>query len=236
MDIRNSVAVVTGANRGLGRQFALALLERGAAKVYAAARNPGSVDIPGVVPLRLDVTDPESVAAAAATASDATLLINNAGTSTGASLLHGDLADIRLEMETHFFGTLSVTRAFAPVLAANGGGAVLNVLSVLSWFHPAGSGAYNAAKAAAWAQTDAVRQELAPLGVTTTALHVGYMDTDMVAHIDAPKNDPAAVAALALDGVQAGAAEVLADDLSRRVRGALAGGVEALYPSPAAVA
>lgn len=234
MDIRNSVAVVTGANRGLGRQFALALLERGAAKVYAAARNPGSVDLPGVIPLRLDITDPESVAAAAAVASDATLLVNNAGTSTGASLLDGDLADIRLEMETHFFGTLSVTRAFAPVLAANGGGAVLNVLSVLSWFHPAGSGAYNAAKAAAWAQTDAVRQQLAPLGITTTALHVGYMDTDMVAHIDAPKNDPAAVAGVALDGVAAGEDEVLADDLSRQVRAGLAGG--APYPSPAAVA
>ncbi len=234
MDIRNSVAVVTGANRGLGRQFALALLERGAAKVYAAARNPGSVDIPGVIPLRLDITDPDSVAAAAAVASDATLLVNNAGTSTGASLLDGDMADIRLEMETHFFGTLSVTRAFAPVLAANGGGAVLNVLSVLSWFHPAGSGAYNAAKAAAWAQTDAVRQELAPLGITTTALHVGYMDTDMVAHLDAPKNDPAAVAAVALDGVAAGVGEVLADELSRQVRAGLAGG--APYPSPAAVA
>jgi NAD(P)-dependent dehydrogenase (short-subunit alcohol dehydrogenase family) len=234
MDIRNSVAVVTGANRGLGRQFALALLERGAAKVYAGARDPRSVDIPGVIPLRLDITDPESVAAAATLASDATLLVNNAGTSTGASLLDGDMADIRLEMETHFFGTLSVTRAFAPVLAANGGGAVLNVLSVLSWFHPAGSGAYNAAKAAAWAQTDAVRQQLAPRGITTTALHVGYMDTDMVAHIDAPKNDPATVAAAALDGVQAGVGEVLADDLSRQVRAGLAGG--ATYPSPAAVA
>ncbi|WP_232665262.1 SDR family oxidoreductase [Pseudonocardia sp. TRM90224] len=230
MDIKDSVAVVTGANRGLGRRFAAALLERGAAKVYAAARNPESVDLPGVVPLKLDITDPASVAAAAELAGDATLLINNAGSGTGAALLGGDPADIRLEMETHFFGTLEMTRKFAPIIADNGGGAVLNVLSVLSWVHPPNSGAYNAAKAAAWALTNALRVELMPLGITTTALHVGYMDTDMARHITDPKSDPADIAALALDGVAAGAPEVVADEVSRRVRSGLSAELAALYP------
>ncbi|WP_424528370.1 SDR family oxidoreductase [Sphaerisporangium viridialbum] len=230
MDIRDSVAVVTGANRGLGRHLAAGLLARGAAKVYAGARDPGAVDLPGVEPLRLDITDPESVAAAAAIAGDATLLINNAGSSTRAGLLDGDLADIRLEMETHYFGTLGMTRAFAPILAANGGGAVLNVLSVLSWISIPQSGAYSAAKAAAWSLTNSLRLELAPLGIAAVALHVGYMDTDMAAHVDGPKQDPAQVAAAALDGIEAGAGEVVADDASRRVRAGLSAGLDALYP------
>jgi NAD(P)-dependent dehydrogenase (short-subunit alcohol dehydrogenase family) len=235
MDIKGSIVVVTGANRGLGRQFAAALLERGAAKVYAAARNPEAVDLPGVVPLALDITDPASVAAAAAIASDATLLINNAGSSTQASLLDGDFADIRLEMETHFFGTLRATRAFAPILEANGGGAILNVLSVLSWIHLPTAGAYSAAKAAAWAQTDAVRLELAPKGIAVTALHVGYMDTDMAAHVDGPKADPAVVAAAALDGVEANLPEVVADDLSRHVKSTLSAGIDVQYPQLASL-
>ncbi|WP_327106237.1 SDR family oxidoreductase [Nonomuraea glycinis] len=222
MDINGSVAVVTGGNRGLGRHFVTQLIERGA-KVYAAARNPESVDVPGAVPLRLDITDPESVARAARVAADATLLINNAGVSTRSRLLDGDLDQIRLEMETHYFGTLGVTRAFAPIIEANGGGAILNVLSVLSWLHPPTSGAYSAAKAASWAMTDAVRQELAPKGITVTALHVGYMDTDMAAFV-APENktDPAAVAGAALDAIGSGAPEILADELTRAVKRDLA--------------
>ncbi|MEU5260515.1 SDR family oxidoreductase [Amycolatopsis sp. NPDC021455] len=231
MDITGAVALVTGANRGLGRQFAAALLERGAAKVYAAARNPESVDLPGVVPLKLDVTDPESIREAVAIAGDVTLLVNNAGSSTGASLLGGSLDDIRLEMDTHYFGTLAVTREFAPVLERNGGGAVLNVLSVLSWFTAPQVAAYSAAKAAAWSLTNALRQELAPQNTLVTALHVGYMDTDMAKHVDGPKADPAVVARLALDGVEQGRFEVLADDLSRNVRAGLAGDLTGLYPA-----
>jgi NAD(P)-dependent dehydrogenase (short-subunit alcohol dehydrogenase family) len=229
MDIQNSVAVVTGANRGLGRQFAAELVKRGA-KVYAGARNPSSIDLPDVVPLQIDITDPESVAAAAATASDATLLINNAGIDTHGDLLDGDLDNIRLDMETHFFGTLRATRAFVPVIEANGGGGVLNVLSVLSWVHIESSAAYSAAKAASWAMTNVVRTRLAPKGVQVTALHVGYMETDLAAHVDAPKSDPAVVAALALDGVQAGAYEVLADEISKNVRAGLSADLTALYP------
>ncbi|ETK33601.1 SDR family oxidoreductase [Microbispora sp. ATCC PTA-5024] len=232
MDITNAVALVTGANRGLGRHLAAELLRRGAKKVYAGVRNPSSVDLEGVVPLRLDVTDPAEVEAAARAASDTTLLINNAGVSTHVGLAKGDLADIRLEMETHYFGSLAVTRAFAPVIEANGGGAVLNVLSLLSWAHYPAYGGYSAAKAAAWAMTNVVRQELAPAGIDVTALHVGYMDTDMADYVDpADKVDPAWVAGLALDGVEARAAEVLADDKSRNVRAALSGGLDLLYPS-----
>ena len=230
MEIAGSVALVTGANRGLGRRFAAALLERGAAKVYAAARNPESIDLPGVVPIALDVTVPESVRAAASEAKGVTLLINNAGSSTGASLLEGSLSDIRLEMDTHYFGTLSVTREFAPILAKNGGGAVLNVLSVLSWFTAPRVAAYSAAKSAAWSLTNALRLELAPQGTQVTGLHVGYMDTDMAARITESKIDPAVVAGLALDGVEQGRFEVLADERSRQVRAALSGDLAGLYP------
>jgi short-subunit dehydrogenase len=170
------------------------------------------------------------VRAAAEIASDVTLLVNNAGSSTGASLLTGSLEDIRLEMDTHFFGTLAVTRAFAPVLERNGGGAVLNVLSVLSWVTNPRVAAYSAAKSAAWSLTNALRQELAPQKTQVTALHVGYMDTDMAAHVDGPKSDPAVVAGLALDGVEEGRFEVLGDELSRTVQAGLAGGAAALYP------
>jgi NAD(P)-dependent dehydrogenase (short-subunit alcohol dehydrogenase family) len=227
MDISATTALVTGANRGLGLRFARELLERGAT-VYAAARDPRSVDLPGAIAIQLDITDPASVQAAAEATGDVRLLINNAGTSTGASLLHGPMADIELEMGTHFFGTLSMARAFAPQLA--GGGAMLNVLSVLSWVSFAGSGAYCAAKSAEWSLTNALRLELAEQGTTVSALHVGYMDTDMIAHVTAPKSDPAVIARLALDAVAAGQPEILADESSRRVLSGLSGGVAALYP------
>jgi len=223
MDLTNSVALVTGANRGLGQAIAAQLLERGA-KVYAGARNPATVDLPGAIPVQLDVTDPASIERAAKTAADVTLLINNAGASSHQTLVGGDLDLIRAEMETNFYGTLLPIRAFVPVIEANGGGAILNVLSVLSWFHRAGFGAYNASKAAGWALSNAVRDELDPRGIQVSALHVAYMDTDMAAAVPADqKTDPAIVAALALDGVAAGAPEILADDLTRQVKAALAG-------------
>ncbi len=217
----NITVLITGANRGLGRRIAEDFLARGA-KVYAGARRPETVDITGAIPVQIDITDPESVRRAAEIASDVTVLVNNAGISTRANLLAGSIEDIRSEMETHYFGTLNVIREFAPVLENNGGGKILNVLSVLSWAHPATSGAYAAAKAAAWALTDAVRDDLAPRGVTVTALHVGYMDTDMVNYIPAEqKSDPAAIARQAVDGVLAGTTEVLADDTARQAKAAL---------------
>ncbi|MFI7687697.1 SDR family oxidoreductase [Nonomuraea sp. NPDC049655] len=224
MVLNGAVAVVTGANRGLGRHLTAQLLDRGAS-VYAAVRRPDDLDLPGVTPLLLDVTDHASIRAAARIATDANVLINNAGISTGTPLIGGDLDAVRRELETNFYGPLAVTRAFAPVIEANGGGAILNILSVISWLHPARAGAYAAAKAAAWALTDAAREELQPRGISVSALHVGFMDTDMTAGLDGvPKADPADVATQALDGLATGQAEILADDLTRRTRQALARG------------
>ena len=236
MEIAGSVALVTGANRGLGRHFAQQLLDRGAAKVYATARRPEAVDLAGVEVLPLDITDPEQVAAAAAAASDVTLLVNNAGVSTYQNLVTGDLALVRSEMETHFFGTLGMVRAFAPVLAANGGGAVLNVLSALSWFSVDGATSYAAAKAAEWSLTNGVRLELAGQGTRVTGLHLGAADTDMMAGFDMPKGDPADVVRAALDGVAADELEVLADDWSRYVKSSLAGDPRAFYEAAAPTA
>jgi NAD(P)-dependent dehydrogenase (short-subunit alcohol dehydrogenase family) len=231
MKIEGAVVFVTGANRGLGLEFAKQALARGARKVYAAARDPATVTLPGVVPVKLDVTDPAAVAAAADAARDVTLLINNAGISTGASVLTGDLADVRRELDTHLFGTLDVTRSFVPVIEGNGGGAILNVLSVLSWIAFPRVGAYSTAKAAEWAMTNALRVELAPRNVHVAGLHVGYMDTDLAAGVDGPKADPAVVAKLALDELAAGSYEIVADEVSRNVQAGLAGGVPALYPA-----
>lgn len=229
MDIEGRTALVTGANRGLGRHLAQELIRRGA-KVYAAARRPETIDLNGVTAVALDVTDAASIAAAAAATDGISILVNNAGSSTGSSVTDGAWSDIELEMNTHYFGTLAVTRAFAPQLAQAGTSAVLNILSVLSWFTLPGTGAYSAAKAAQWSLTNALRLELAGQGTTVSGLHVGFMDTDMVRHIDAPKSDPAVIAAVAIDAIAAGQVEIVADDISHQVRSGLAGGVAALYP------
>lgn len=229
MEISGKTALVTGANRGLGRHLAAQLRDRGAT-VYAAARNPASVDLPGVTPIALDVTDPASVAAAAAQASDVAILINNAGSATGTSLLTGDLDNVRLELDTHFFGPLAVIRAFAPQLAGQGQSAVLNILSALSWVSFPGAGAYCAAKSAEWSLTNALRQELAAQGTRVSSLHVGYMDTDMARGVSAPKSDPADIARIAIDGIAAGDAEIIADEVSKQVLAGLSAGVAGLYP------
>ncbi|MCT9083062.1 SDR family oxidoreductase [Streptomyces fulvoviolaceus] len=229
MDLSTSTVLVTGANRGFGRALAAELLSRGAT-VYAGARNPDQVDLPGAKPIALDITDPASVAAAAETTGNVTVLVNNAGSSTGADLLTADLDAVRLEMDTHYFGTLSVTRAFAPQIAANGGGAILNVLSGLSWVSFPDFGAYCAAKSAEWSLTNALRLQLADQGIRVAGLHVGYMDTDMVRAVDAPKSDPTDIARIAIDGIANGAYEIVADDASRQAQAALAEGVSVLYP------
>ncbi|MFJ9930371.1 MULTISPECIES: SDR family oxidoreductase [Streptomyces] len=227
--IKDSVVLVTGGSRGLGRALVEELYRRGAAKVYATARDPRAVTHPDAVPLALEVTDPASVAAVAARTPDVTVLINNAGISVGAhSLLDAPLDDVRREFETNFYGPLLVTRALVPVIERNGGGHLLNVHSVLSWLGVAGS--YSATKAALWSQSNSLRLELRPRGIGVTGLHVGYIDTDMTSGIDAPKSDARDVAALALDGVETGAHEVLADDLTRGVKAGLSGDLAALYP------
>ncbi|MFM9328588.1 SDR family oxidoreductase [Paenibacillus mesotrionivorans] len=230
MNISQQVAFVTGANRGFGRHLTLELISRGA-KVYAGARNPQSVDIPGAIPVKLDITNPQEVAAAAMAAQDVTLLINNAGSATGATLLDGDLDQIQLEFNTHFFGTLSVIRNFAPILIKNGGGSILNILSALSWFSSGGrEGAYSAAKAAAWAMTNELRLNLYPQNVRVAGLHVGFMDTEMTSGVEAPKSNPADIAKIAIDGIESDSFEILADEPSRQLQRALAGGVAAIYP------
>lgn len=221
MSIIESTVLVTGANRGIDRAFTQELLDRGAAKVYATARDVSSINLPGVEAIQLDITDQASVDAAAAVAQDVDFVINNAGIFTPTTLLGGELDAIRLELETHLFGTLRVVRAFAPILEANGGGKLLNVLSALSWVGFEGAGAYAVAKAAEWGLTNNLRVELASQGTVVTGLHMGYVDTDMTAGIEAPKVSPLEVVRAALDGVEAERLEVLVDDLARYAKSVL---------------
>ncbi len=228
VDFTSAVVLVTGANGGLGTEFVQQALDLGAAKVYATARTPREWGDARVVSLRLDVTDPASVAEAAALASDVTVLVNNAGVGSFAPIATGADAELRAVFETNFFGAVAVARAFAPVLGANGGGAILNVHSVLSWIGLAG--AYSAAKAALWSATNSLRLELAPQGTLVTGLHVGYVDTPMAATATGPKNDPADVVRDSYAALQAGEFEVLADELSVSVKQGLSGSIADLYP------
>ncbi|OQR64410.1 short-chain dehydrogenase [Streptomyces maremycinicus] len=225
--IKCATVFVTGGGRGIGRVLVEELYARGAGKVYATARDPRTVTHPDAVPLALEVTDPASVAAAAEQAQDVTILINNAGASVGASYLGSSMDDVRRDLETNFYGPLLVTRAFVPIIERNGGGHVLNAHSALSWL--ADGTPYSASKAALWSQTNSLRLELLPRGIAVTGLHMAYVDTDMTAGIDAPKADPRVIAAAALDGIEAGAHEVLADDTTRWVKSQLSSDLEALY-------
>jgi len=235
MKIEGSVALVTGANRGLGRHFAQQLLDRGAAKVYATARDPRSIHTEGVEVLALDLLNQDTIDAAVAAAGDVTLLVNNAGVATYENLIRGDVSEIRREMDTHFFGTLGVTRGFADTLAGNGGGAIVNVLSALSWFSWDGATSYSAAKAAQWSLTAATRVELAAQGTQVVGVHLGAADTDMMSGYDGPLLDPADVVRAALDGLVAGSVEVLVDDWSRTVKAGLAQDPAAFYAHVAAL-
>ena len=232
MNIENSVAIVTGANRGIGYAFVHALLERGARKVYAAARDPSTIALPGVEAIRLDVTKPDEVAAAAARAGDVTLLINNAGVGHQGGFLAPDAEEVaRRMLETNYFGVLRMSRAFAPVLARNGGGTLLNVLSIASWLNGGGLAAYAASKSAAWSLTNALRFELAGQGTQVTGLHMAFVDTDLVRAIDAPKTSPADIVSSALDGVEAGLPEVLADDYTRLAKQGLTAAKPSYLPA-----
>jgi NAD(P)-dependent dehydrogenase (short-subunit alcohol dehydrogenase family) len=219
MKIENAVVLVTGATRGIGLAFARELLARGARKVYAGARDPASVTLPGVQALRLDVTRPEDVAAAAAQASDVTIVINNAGIGQAGGFLAADSEDTtRRIFETNFFAMLRMSKAFAPVLKANGGGALLNVLSVASWVNGGALAAYSASKSAAWSLTNALRNELAAQKTQVLALHMAYVDTDLTRGLDAPKSSPEQIVKRALDGLESGLDEVLADELTLQVK------------------
>lgn len=223
MKIHGSIALVTGANRGLGAAFARGLLDAGAAKVYAAARNPGEATHPRIVPVRLDVTQPDQVAALARELRDVTLLVNNAGIfEPGPALMPASIDALRRQFETNVVGPLGLVQGFAPVLAANGGGAVINMLSVLSWLTlPNVSGAYSASKAAAWALTNAIRQELASQHTEVLAVHAAFIDTDMARGVPGPKLTPEAVVAQTLAALEAGQHEVLVDATTRHVHAGL---------------
>lgn len=222
MKIESSVALVTGANRGLGLAFAQALRDAGARKVYAAAREPSTVKLPGVTPLALDVTRPDQVARAAEIAADVTLVVNNAGALQASPLTGPDgEAATRSMLEVNLFGPLAVARAFAPVLKANGGGALVNMLSVLSWVALPGTGPYSISKAAAWALTNALRQELRAQGTQVVGIHAGYLDTDMARDAQGPKLAPVELVRQTLQVLAAGGEEVLGDAISRQVKAGL---------------
>lgn len=219
MKIENSVVLVTGANRGIGLAFARELLARGARKVYAAARDPASITLPGVQALQLDVTKPADVAAAAALASDVTLVINNAGIAQPGGFLAADSEDTaRRIFETNFFAVLRMSKAFAPILKGNGGGALLNVLSVASWVNGGELAAYSASKSAAWSLTNALRSELAAQNTQVLALHMAYVDTDLTRGFEVPKSSPEEIVKRALDGLESGLDEVLADEITQQVK------------------
>jgi NAD(P)-dependent dehydrogenase (short-subunit alcohol dehydrogenase family) len=219
--LASAVVLVTGANGGLGTEFVRQALDRGAAKVYASARTPREWDDPRVVPLALDVTDAASVAAAAEAARDVTVLVNNAGiASVQPSLLETTDDEFRRLIETNVIGLHAITRALAPAIR-RAHGAVLNVASVASWRARGALAAYGATKAAVWSMTDALRGELAPDGVQVVGLYLGFTDTPMTAGMDVPKGDPADVVREAYDGLESGALEVLADDVTRQVRSGL---------------
>lgn len=234
MQVKDSVVLITGANRGFGLALAKAALAAGARKVYGGARDPATITLSGVEPVRIDVTAPQDAQFAAERCRDVTLLVNNAGIALGSSLLAPAAIDAaRAEFETNVFGPLRMSRAFAPVLAANGGGAIVNVLSVLSWVNIPGGSTYSTSKSAAWGLTNGLRNELRAQGTRVMGVHIAFMDTDLVRHVKAPKVDPDSVAREILQAVDAGQEEVLADDVSRQVKRGLSA-EPGVYLRPAA--
>ena len=234
MNIEGAVVLVTGANRGLGAEYVRQLLDRGATKVYAGARSPESVKSSGAIPIKLDVTNAADIQAAVAQCSDLTMLINNAGVVIGSRVLaENSLENAKAEFDTNVWGPFNLSKAFAPVLAANGGGAIVNVLSAVSWMSIKEVATYAMSKSAAWSLTNALRLELARQGTLVVAVHPAFIDTDMAAGVDMPKTTPHQVVERTLDGVVAGLPEVLADDTSAFVKNSLPKHIETFYPKVA---
>ena len=224
--LRDRVVLVTGGRRGLGSALVDEVLSRGASKVHATARESYSDPRADVHTHALDVRSAESVAALALAAPDGDLVVNNAGILLPAALLTGEFDDIADTFDVNVYGPLRVARSFAPILAKNGGGDLVNVLSVLSWL--SGSGAYGASKAAAWSVTNSLREELASQNTRVLGVHAGFIDTEMVSAMEMPKTPPSVVAARIFDALEAGAAEVLVDEASIATKAALSGPVENL--------
>jgi len=237
MQIKDSVAFVTGANRGLGLAFARALLARGARKVYAGVRNPAAFTEEGIIPIALDVTDAASVQAAVAATGDTTLLVNNAGIARvlGTTLDPALIDQAREIFETNYVGLVRATQGFAPVIKTNGGGAIVNVLSDAVWLSRPLLAAYAASKAAAWSYTNASRVEVRGHGIQTLALHVGFLDTDMTHGFEMRKTSPVDVVRITLDALEAGREEVFGDEGTTRLKESLSRG-DALYLNPPEIA
>jgi len=221
MMIQDTTAFVTGANRGIGLALINILLKKGVGKVYASAREQRGLNVladlnnPKVIPITLDITDAAQVAHAATQAKDAQLLINNAGTINFGSILEAPDEDLRANMETNYYGTLNVTRAFAPVIAGNGGGAIVNQLSIVALASMPGLAAYNASKAAAWSMTQSIRANLSSQNIAVHGVYPGPVDTDMTSALNIPKAHPSDVALAILNGVEAGVEDIFPDDTSR---------------------
>ncbi len=231
MQIEGAVALVTGANRGLGQAYARALVERGARTVYAAARHPDDVVDPDVTPIKLDITSPGQVADAVRSCGELTLLINNAAEARKSPLIGaGSLDDARAQMETNYFGTLAMCQAFAPVLARNGGGALVNMCSIISFFNRPSIGAACASKAALWSITNGMRIELRSQGTLVVGVHAGFIDTRLAVGFDGPKHAPADMASQVLDAVEAGQQELLADERTRWMKASVPRDQELIYP------
>jgi NAD(P)-dependent dehydrogenase (short-subunit alcohol dehydrogenase family) len=231
MDIKDSVVLVTGGNRGLGKALVQAFLGAGARKIYVGSRTPIETSDPRLQPIKLDITNAQDVATAAQTCQDVTILMNNAGVATSfASLLTAPSLDgAHQEMETNYFGTLAMVRAFAPILGKNGGGTLVNMLSVLSWFTTPISESYSASKYAALSLTQGIRIELRSQGTLVTAVFAGYIDTDMTAGVDVPKTSPEEVAARIIEGIRNNQEEVLADQMSHEIKAVLASNPQLFY-------
>jgi len=234
MQLEGITALVTGANRGIGAAFARALVEAGAAKVYAGARDPETVTDPRVVAVKLDVTDDASVRALAAELGDVQLVINNAGVGAPSLPLDIDLEKARWEFDVNYYGTLRVAQAFAPILERNGGGALVNMLSAVSWIALPHLANYSATKAAAWSLTNSLRQQLRAQDTLVVGVHVGYVDTDLAAGLEGDKVPASQVADALVAGLRAGDEEVLVDEISTNVKAGLSAPLSALYPDPAA--
>jgi NAD(P)-dependent dehydrogenase (short-subunit alcohol dehydrogenase family) len=232
VQVDGAVALITGANRGLGAAFARALVERGARTVYAAARIPTTVTDRQVVPIELDITKPDQVMAAADRCPDVTLLVNNAATAQVSPLIGAPSLDAaRQQMETNYFGTLAMCRAFAPVLAGNGGGALVNMLSIVSFFNNVTMGSFCPTKAALWSLTNGIRIELRRQGTLVVAVHSGFIDTSLAAGFNVAKHPPRYVADRVIDAVETGTEEVLIDERTRATKAALPHDLEQIYPT-----
>ena len=230
MYIQNSVVLVTGGNRGLGKSLVQAFLDAGAKKVYVGSRTPLEASDSRLQPVQLDITNTHDIAAAVEQCQDITILVNNAGVGPEATFLSAPSLDAaRTTMETNYFGTLAMVSAFAPILKRNGGGVLVNVLSVVSWFALPNLGPYSASKFAELALTEAIRIELHPQGTLVIGVHAGFIDTDLVASVKSDKVKTSDVAASILDGIRNDQEEVLADQRSRDIKAVLASNRQAFY-------